>query len=214
MLTPRISNLPSLRRTQPLQQKRTLTPLRGTPSKVPSRDCFCPHCLSQISIPSIACSTLCRHCGNYISLEDYELKPGTMRNRICTLGKVKILDQTNLKHADISCSGMQVWGSIQGRISCSHMLEFMSSNRFSGQIQAAGMHIAKNVAMEFLGEVHVGHLRISGVCVTRKIHAERITVERNATLLADVECQQLVLKNGAVHRGKVKIIEPEPYLPE
>ncbi|MBR4108166.1 MAG: polymer-forming cytoskeletal protein [Akkermansia sp.] len=180
-----------------------LTSFRGGDSRVqvPTREVICYECGSKSRVPSAALSANCIHCHAHLNMADVEIRPGSRRLTVRTLGDVHVQPDTVLSHLSVVCRHMEVEGRVSGSFRCSGTLRFCESTRVGGTISARRLVVDKGVQLE-LGsgaaaeEVEV-YGQLSGILQAKK----KVTVYRGAVLEGNCKCPDIEVRPGGRYVG-------------
>ena len=127
-----------------------LTSFHSDESKVqvPMREVVCYECGSTCRVPSAALSANCIHCHTHLNMADVEIRPGSRRLTVRTLGNVRVPSGTVLSHLNVVCRDMEVNGRVSGSFRCSGTLSFNASTVVDGSISAGKLVVDKGVEIE------------------------------------------------------------------
>lgn len=168
---------------------------------VPMREVVCYECGKRTSVPAAALSANCTHCHTHLNMVDVELKPGSRRLTIRTVGKVTVQPDTVLSHLSIVCSDMHVGGQVSGSFRCFGTLTFANSMRVEGVVKASHLIVEKGaeVVLAEGAEVKSAFIsgRLSGVLEARG----PVTVARGGELLGTCRSPQLEVQPGGRYSG-------------
>lgn len=167
---------------------------------VPLREVRCYECGKRSSVPASALSANCIHCHTHLNMADVEIKPGTRRLTIRTVGNVTAPADVVLSHMNIQCDNLDVYGRISGTLSCSGRLRFANTMRVEGRVRAAEMLVEKGADIvlsdggEFREVTVAG--RLTGVIRARKVH-----ILRGGELNGTCSAEQIEVQPGGINRS-------------
>lgn len=159
-----------------------LTSFRSEPAQrvqIPMREVVCYECGKTSQVPAAALSASCIHCHSHLNMADMEVRPGTRRLTIRTLGNVRVPSSTRLSNLSVVCHDMVVQGRVSGSFRCSGVLTLSSSTRIEGSISASRLVVEKGVEVE---------LSVGAAAESAEIHG---------SLKGRLQCKGLL----HVHRG-------------
>lgn len=155
--------------------------------QVPMRDVVCYECGRTCQVPSAALSANCIHCHAHLNMADVEIRPGSRRLTVRTLGNVRVLPGTVLSNLSIVCNNMVVDGRVSGTFRCSGSLSFNASAVVDGSISAGKLVVDKAAEVELL------------------VGAAAETVELYGSLKGRLQCKgELHVYRGGAYEGVCK----------
>ena len=116
--------------------------------QVPTREVICYECGQSSQVPSAALSANCIHCHAHLNMADVQLRPGSRRLTVRTLGDVQVQAGTKLSNLSIVCRHMEVNGPVSGSFRCTGTLSFNASTRVEGSISAGKLVVDKGVEVD------------------------------------------------------------------
>lgn len=133
-------------------RRATLTSFHADESKVqvPMREVVCYECGRECQVPSAALSANCIHCHAHLNMADVEIRPGSRRLTVRTLGNVHVPAGTVLSNLSVTCRDMVVDGRVSGSFRCSGELSFNASAVVDGSISAGKLVVDKGAEVELL----------------------------------------------------------------
>lgn len=117
-------------------------------SQVPMREVVCYECGQPCSVPSAALSANCIHCHAHLNMADVEIRPGSRRLTVRTLGNVHVPSGTVLSNLSVVCRNMEVDGRVSGSFRCSGTLSFNTSTVVDASISAGRLVVDKGAEIE------------------------------------------------------------------
>lgn len=130
--------------------------------QVPLRDVVCYECGQASQVPSAALSANCIHCHAHLNMADVEIRPGSRRLTVRTLGNVRVPSGTKLSNLSVVCHDMEVDGRVSGTFRCTGKLSFNASSRVDGSISAAHLVVDKGAELELTVGAAAGMADIYG----------------------------------------------------
>ena len=169
--------------------------------QVPSREVVCYECGRRSHVPSAALSANCIHCHAHLNMTDVELRPGSRRLTVRTLGDVTVQADAVLSHLSIVCRNLQVEGRASGSFRCSGSLILANSSRIEGSVQAANFVVNKGIQVILTQGASVDKASIAGRVTGRIVASGRVCIERGGELCGDCVAAELVVEPGGTHLG-------------
>ena len=155
--------------------------------QVPMCEVVCYECGGICQVPSAALSASCIHCHAHLNMADVEIRPGSRRLTVRTLGNVHVPSGTVLSNLSIVCNNMVVDGRVSGSFRCSGSLSFNASAVVDGSISAGRLVVDKAAEVELL------------------VGAAAETVELYGSLKGRLQCKgKLHVYRGGAYEGVCK----------
>ncbi len=114
------------------------------------REVTCYECGQISEVPSAALSANCIHCHAHLNMANVEIRPGSRRLTVRTLGDVTVAPGTVLSNLSVVCRNMEVNGRVSGSFRCSGVLSFNVSTRVEGSISAGKLVVDKGEEVELV----------------------------------------------------------------
>lgn len=159
--------------------------------RVPMRDVVCYECGRTCQVPLAALSANCIHCHAHLNMADVEIRPGSRRLTVRTLGNVHVPSGTVLSNLSIVCNNMVVDGRVSGSFRCSGSLSFNASAVVDGSISAGKLVVDKAAEVELLVGAAAENVELYGSLKGRlqckgKLHVYRGGAYEGVCKAADV----------------------------
>ena len=116
--------------------------------QVPMREIVCYECGKTCRVPSAALSANCIHCHTHLNMANMEIRPGSRRLTVRTLGNVHVPSGTVLSNLNVVCHDMEVEGRVSGTFRCSGTLSFNTSTVVDGSISAGRLVVDRGAEVE------------------------------------------------------------------
>lgn len=180
------------------------TPDRGAREErvpVPTREVVCYECGKKSHIPEAALSAHCVHCCTHLNTANIELKPGTHRLTVRTLGDVTVPAHVELSHLSIICRNLHIAGKAAGAMRCSGTLTLRGEAQVEGQVRAHSLLVPAGARAVASPGVSAGSAEVEGQ-LTGRISAEgTIHIGRSGIVVGDCRGARLMVEIGGAHRG-------------
>lgn len=178
----------------------SFAPAENRPA-VPMREVICYECGKRTAVPAAALSAACTHCHTHLNMNDVDIKPGSRRLTVRTVGKVTVLPDTVLSHLSVVCSDMRILGQVSGSFRCFGTLTFANSMRVEGKVKASHLIVEKGaeVVLAEEAEVKTAYIggRLSGVLRAQKL----VTVPRGGALIGTCLSPKIEVEPGGRYSG-------------
>ncbi len=170
-------------------------------STVPQREVCCYECGRRSHVPAAALSAQCLYCHAHLNMGDVELKAGSRRLTVRTLGNVTIAADAVLSHLSIVCHNLQVNGRGNGSFRCSGRLNLASSLTIEGSVFADTLIVERGCEVTLEQVAQVNRALIRGK-LRGKLNAHGdVTVARSGLLVGDCTATALNVEPGGQHQG-------------
>ncbi len=170
--------------------------------QVPSREVVCYECGRRSHVPAAALSANCIHCHAHLNMSNIEMKPGTRRLTVRTLGNVTVPADAVLSHLSVVCHNLRIEGRASGSFRCSGTLTISHDTRIEGGVQAEKLVVAKGVNVILTQGAIVRHAEIAGRLAGRLSAHGGVHIVRGGELCGDCTSVSLHVEPGAAHLGR------------
>ncbi len=173
----------------------------------------CLDCSTDLRVSREATSTLCRRCGCYVNLEDFDIR-GHRRENIRTRGKVVIHRRASLSANELACDSLKVYGKISGKIECSGDAMFRSSGKVVGAVRCRHIYIHKLSNIKFIPGIRAETAEIHGHVEGDIICEGTIQISKTGAVYGDCIAPAVKLEDGASLSGQMRFMKPDRALEE
>lgn len=169
--------------------------------QVPSREVVCYECGRKSQVPAAALSANCIHCHAHLNMTDVELKAGSRRLTVRTLGNVTVVADAVLSHLSIVCNHLHLEGRASGSFRCSGTLRIQTGTRIEGTVQADHLLVSRGISVILTRGATLRNASIAGR-VSGRIEARGcVRIERGGELCGDCCAADLQVEPGGTHLG-------------
>jgi len=195
-------------RLQDLQQpvSRALEPNRG------QRRVTCFNCSAELDVPLSAQSTMCKRCSSHVDLRDYQIANAVSKN-FKTKGRFVIEESGFLFNTDSIGGEVILKGRLLGKLTAERSLEIHNTAEIKGTFKAAKLIIPVGNRFRWPDTLPLVSAEISGELVANLHARETVVFRSTARFFGNVEAGGLVVEEGAVLVGAMKIGPAAPALP-
>ncbi len=171
-------------------------------SSVPQREVCCYECGRRSHVPAAALSAQCLYCHAHLNMADVELKAGSRRLTVRTLGDVTIAPDAVLSHLSIVCRNLHVNGRGTGSFRCTGRLNIATSLSVTGSVRADELCVERScrATLELGAEVRSARIRgqLTGVLEA----LGDVVIARGGVLTGDCVAASLTVEAGGMHEGR------------
>lgn len=168
---------------------------------VPMREIVCYECGKSSQIPVAALSAHCVHCRTHLTTADVELKPGSRRLTIRTLGDVNIPAHVSLSQLNIVCRNLIISGKAAGFMRCTGELELKGQAEVSGQVHAGSLMVAAGAQATGRAAISADHAQIEGQLTGQLNCREDVYIGPAGLLIGDCRAVHIDFGIGGRHDG-------------
>ena len=173
----------------------------------------CLGCATELRVSKDASSILCRRCGCFINLEDFDIR-GHRRENIRTRGKVVIHRRASLSANEVVCDSLKVYGKISGKVECSGDAMFRSSGKVVGAVRCRHIYIHKLSNIKFIPGIRAETAEIHGHVEGDIICEGTIQISKTGAVFGDCIAPAVKLEDGASLSGQMRFMKPDRELEE
>jgi cytoskeletal protein CcmA (bactofilin family)/DNA-directed RNA polymerase subunit RPC12/RpoP len=179
-------------------------PVRKTAEAKPEKKrVTCFECGAELEVALTAQSTMCKRCSQYIDLKDYHIANAVSKN-FKTKGSFAIEATGYVFNTEATVGDAVIKGRFLGKL-IAERLTLYTSAEIKGTFKAALLIIPAANVFRWKDPIKVGSAEIAGE-LTANMRAEgTVVLKSTARLFGDVEAQGLVVENGAVVVGVLRI---------
>jgi cytoskeletal protein CcmA (bactofilin family) len=173
------------------------------------RQISCFDCGTDLAVPATALSTMCKLCSAHVDLSDYTVASSAARN-FKTKGRLTVEAKGFLFNSDSIVGVAVVKGKFIGKLTTERDLVLHPSSEFRGTFKAGKLVIPVDTHFRWREELHVGEAEIAGE-VLANLRADRtVRLLSSARFFGDVSAGNLIVENGAVFVGRMRVGSSEP----
>ena len=167
---------------------------------------ICFQCGTALEAPATAESTMCKRCSSHVDLRDYNITHAVSKN-FRTHGRFVIEEKGYLFNTEVMVGAAIIKGKFHGKINATRSLTIYSSANIKGSFTTGRLIIPEGNHFRW-PEIKVGAAEIGGELVANLRAEGTVVLKATARFFGDVEAQGLVVENGAVVVGAMKIGRP------
>ena len=191
-----------------------LKPARKAPKSAPVRKTTLPErrriscfeCGEELEVALTAQSTMCKRCSQYIDLKDYHIANAVSKN-FKTKGSFALEPTGYVFNTEAIVGDAVIKGRFLGKLITEGSLTLYTTAEIKGSFKTARLIIPAANHFRWKEQIKAGSAEIAGE-LTANLRAEgTIVVRGTGRLFGDVEAGGLVVEDGAVVVGRMKIGE-------
>ena len=168
------------------------------------RKISCFECGSALEVALTAQSTMCKRCSQYIDLKDYHIANAVSKN-FKTKGSFALEPTGYVFNTEAIVGDAVIKGRFLGKLITEGSLTLYTTAEIKGSFKTARLIIPAANHFRWKEQIKAGSAEIAGE-LTANVRAEgTIVVKGTGRLFGDVEAGGLVVEDGAVVVGSLKI---------
>jgi cytoskeletal protein CcmA (bactofilin family) len=180
-------------------------PKAKTASAAPEkRVVTCFECGAESEAPISAQSTMCKRCSRYIDLKDYRIANAVSKN-FKTRGSFTIEQGGYVFNTEALVNDAVIKGRFHGKLTASRSLTIHSTAEIKGSFKAHSLIIPAANHFRWSDTIRVTTGEISGELVASVLVSGTLFLKSTARFFGNIEAANLVVENGAVVVGNLRI---------
>jgi cytoskeletal protein CcmA (bactofilin family)/DNA-directed RNA polymerase subunit RPC12/RpoP len=193
---------------QHLRVQEVLKPApKAKEQKEEKRRVNCFECGAELEVPPSAESTMCKRCSRYVDLKDYHITSAVSKN-FKTRGAFVIEPKGYVFNTEAVVADAIIKGRFLGRLVAERSLTVYSNAEIKGSFATARLIIPAANHFRWNGAIKVGSAEIAGELANNLSADGTIVLRSSGRLFGDVAAKNLVVEEGAVLVGNVRIGNP------
>ena len=185
--------------------------LHPAPQKIEAvlerRRITCFDCGAELEVPVSAESTMCKRCSRYVDLKDYHITNAVSKN-FKTKGAFTVEPKGYVFNTEVVAAEAVLKGRFLGKLFAEHSLTIHSTAEIKGSFQTGCLIIPTDNHFRWKEPIQVGAAEIAGELVN-DLHAHgTITLKATARMFGNLSARHLVIEEGAVVVGQLRIGPP------
>jgi cytoskeletal protein CcmA (bactofilin family)/DNA-directed RNA polymerase subunit RPC12/RpoP len=190
---------------QHLRVQEILRPAPKAAERGPERKrVTCFECGAELEVPVSAESTMCKRCSRYVDMKNYVISSAVSKN-FKTKGSFVIDPKGYVFNTEAVVNDAVIKGRFLGKLFAEQSLTVYSSAEIKGSFKTARLVIPAANHFRWAEAIKIGSAEIAGE-LAANLHAnETVVLKSTARLFGDVEAANLVVEEGAVVVGRIRI---------
>jgi len=168
------------------------------------RKISCFECGSALEVVLTAQSTMCKRCSQYIDLKDYHIANAVSKN-FKTKGSFAIEPTGYVFNTEAVVGDAVIKGRFLGKLIAEGALTLYTTAEIKGSFKAGRLIIPAGNHFRWKDPIRLGTAEIAGELAASVRVEGTIVVKGTGRLFGDVEAGGLVVEDGAVVVGSLKI---------
>jgi cytoskeletal protein CcmA (bactofilin family) len=182
-----------------------LNPSQKAPKRaLERRRVICFECGAELDVPASAESTMCKRCSCYVDLHNYRITNAVAKN-FKTKGALVIEPKGRVFNTETIAGDISIRGQFHGKLTAERSLTVYSGADIKGNLTTARLIIPADNFFRWRDCINVGTAEIAGELAANLRATGTITLKSSARMFGDLEAGGLVMEEGAVVVGKMRI---------
>ena len=164
----------------------------------------CFECGAELEVPVSAESTMCKRCSRYIDMKNYVINSAVSKN-FKTKGSFVIDPKGYVFNTEAVVKEAVIKGRFLGKLFAEESLTIYSTAEIKGSFTTARLVIPPANYFRWSERIKITSAEIGGELAANVLATETVVLKSTARLFGDVEAANLVVEEGAVLVGRVRI---------
>ncbi len=164
----------------------------------------CFECGEELEVALTAQSTMCKRCSQYIDLKDYHIATAVSKN-FKTKGSFVIEATGYVFNTEALAGDAVIKGRFLGKLIAERSLTFYSTAEIKGTFKTLRLIIPAGNHFRWKEPIKLGSAEVAGELAANLRVEGTLVVRGTGRLFGDVEAGGLVVEEGAVVVGRMKI---------
>lgn len=167
----------------------------------------CFDCGTELEVAVSAESTMCKRCSRYVDLKDYRIANAVSKN-FKTKGTFVLEAKGYVFNTEATVGEAVIKGRFLGKLVAERSLTIYDSAEFKGTFTAGRLIIPAQNHFRWPEPIKLGSAEIAGELAADLCAADTVVLKSTARLFGDVIAKHLVVEDGAVLVGQLRVGEP------
>ena len=164
----------------------------------------CFECGADLEVPVSAESTMCKKCSRYIDMKNYVINSAVSKN-FKTKGSFVIEPKGYVFNTEAIVKEAVIKGRFLGKLFAEQSLTIYSSAEIKGSFTTARLVIPAANHFRWAEKLKIASAEIAGELAADLLVTDRVILRATAKLFGDLEAADLVVEEGAVVVGRVRV---------
>src|SRR5690348_4559294 len=164
----------------------------------------CFECGAQLEVPVSAESTMCKKCSRYVDMKNYVINSAVSKN-FKTKGSFLIDPKGYVFNTEAVVSDAVIKGRFLGKLFAEQSLTIYSTAEIKGSFTTGRLIVPAANHFRWAERIQIQSAEIAGELAANVSANDTVVLKSTARLFGDVEAANLVIEEGAVIVGKIRI---------
>jgi cytoskeletal protein CcmA (bactofilin family) len=177
---------------------------KSTPQGPERKHITCFECGADLEVPVSAESTMCKKCSRYIDLKNYVINSAVSKN-FKTKGSFVIEPKGYVFNTEAVVKEAVIKGRFLGKLFAEQSLTIYSTAEIKGTFTTARLVIPAANHFRWAEKLKIASAEIAGELAADVLATGLVILKSTARFFGDVEAANLVVEEGAVVVGRVRV---------
>jgi len=182
--------------------------LHPTPKAAPAgperKHITCFECGADLEVPVSAESTMCKKCSRYIDMKNYVINSAVSKN-FKTKGSFVIEPKGYVFNTEAVVKEAVIKGRFLGKLFAEQSLTVYSTAEIKGSFTTSRLVIPAANHFRWPETLKIASVEIGGELAADVLATDRVILKATARLFGDVEAAHLIVEDGAVVVGRMRV---------
>ena len=164
----------------------------------------CFECGAELEVPISAESTMCKRCSRYVDMKNYVINSAVSKN-FKTKGSFVIEPKGYVFNTEAIVKEAVIKGRFLGKLFAEQSLTIYSTAEIKGSFSATRLIVPAANHFRWAEPIKIASAEIGGELAANVLASDTVLLKSTARLFGDVEAVNLVVEEGAVIVGRVRI---------
>jgi cytoskeletal protein CcmA (bactofilin family) len=164
----------------------------------------CFECGAELEVPVSAESTMCKRCSRYVDMKNYVINSAVSKN-FKTKGSFVIDPKGYVFNTEAIVSEAVIKGRFLGKLFAEQSLTIYSTAEIKGSFKTARLIVPAANHFRWREQIKIGSAEIAGELAANLLADEIVVLKSTARLFGDVEAANMIIEEGAVVVGHLRI---------
>jgi len=164
----------------------------------------CFECGAELEVPVSAESTMCKRCSRYIDMKNYVINSAVSKN-FKTKGSFVIDAKGYVFNTEAVVKEAVIKGRFLGKLFAEQSLTIYSTAEIKGSFTTGRLVIPPANHFRWAEQIKITSAEIGGELTANVLATGTVLMKSTARLFGDVEAANLVVEEGAIIVGRVRI---------
>ncbi|HXS67534.1 MAG TPA: polymer-forming cytoskeletal protein [Candidatus Polarisedimenticolia bacterium] len=190
---------------QHLRVQEILNPAPKAAEQGPARKRItCFECGAELEVPVSAESTMCKRCSRYVDMKNYVINSAVSKN-FKTKGSFVIEPKGYVFNTEAVVHEAVIKGRFLGKLFAEQSLTIYSTAEIKGSFKTGRLVVPAANHFRWAEPIQIRSAEIAGELAANLLAEKSVVLKSTARLFGDIEAADLIVEEGAVVVGRIRI---------
>jgi cytoskeletal protein CcmA (bactofilin family)/DNA-directed RNA polymerase subunit RPC12/RpoP len=164
----------------------------------------CFECGAELEVPVSAESTMCKRCSRYVDMKNYVINSAVSKN-FKTKGSFVIDPKGYVFNTEAVVSDAVIKGRFLGKLLAEQSLTIYSTAEIKGSFTTARLVVPASNHFRWPETIKIHTAEIAGELAANLFATQTVVLKSTARFFGDVQAANLVVEEGAIVVGRIRI---------